>query len=63
MCQNTTNPAGTLSPLTALREKIRNIESTMKDPTTKSSEIENLRPLWLRLKARLAKASAGRGEM
>jgi hypothetical protein len=26
----------------------------MKDPATKSSEIENLRPLWLQLKARLA---------
>lgn len=39
----------------ALRNQIRNIESTMRDPATKSSEIENLRPHWLRLKARLAK--------
>lgn len=50
------NPAETPSPLTALREKIRNIESTMKNPATNNSEIENLRPLWLQLKARLAKA-------
>ena len=39
----------------ALREKIRNIEATMRNPKTKNSECENLRGLWQRLKARLAK--------